>query len=131
MRIRIYIFLVGFHHNLDQVSGQILDASPLPSLEEAYLQVHREDNSPWELKNGQKCRLSLSKRITLGQHLLFVLPTLFLISTLTITTQRHTKDVCWKKHGYPKWYKLKQTERRIKNLHKLRSQLLLHLLLLM
>ena len=35
---RIYIFLVGLDHNLDQVSGQILATSPLPSPEEAYSQ---------------------------------------------------------------------------------------------
>ena len=42
---RIYIFLVGLDHNLDQVNGRILDASPLPSLEEAYSQVRREEQT--------------------------------------------------------------------------------------
>ena len=40
---RIYIFLVGLDHNLDQVSGRILATSPLPSLEEAYSQVRHEE----------------------------------------------------------------------------------------
>jgi transposase InsO family protein len=26
----------------------------------------------------------------------------------------HTEDICWKKHGYPEWYKLKQAERKSK-----------------
>ena len=39
---RIYIFLVGIDHNPDQVSGQILVTSPLPSLKAAYSQVHNE-----------------------------------------------------------------------------------------
>lgn len=25
---------------------------------------------------------------------------------------RHTVDKCWKKHGYPEWFKLKQAEKR-------------------
>ena len=33
---RIYIFLAGLDHNLDQVSGRILATYPFPSLEEAY-----------------------------------------------------------------------------------------------
>ena len=40
---RIYIFLASLDHNLDQVSGWILATSPLPSLEEAYSQVCREE----------------------------------------------------------------------------------------
>ena len=27
---------------------------------------------------------------------------------------KHTVDVCWKKHGYPKWYKLKQAKKKNK-----------------
>ena len=33
---QVYIFLVGFDHCLDQVSGRVLATSPLPSLKEAF-----------------------------------------------------------------------------------------------
>ena len=33
---RVYIFLVGLDHSLDQVSGHVLAIAPLPSLGEAY-----------------------------------------------------------------------------------------------
>ena len=39
----IYIFLASLDHNMDQVSGRILAASTLPSMEEAYSQVHHEE----------------------------------------------------------------------------------------
>ena len=42
---RIYIFLVGFYHNLDQVNSWILAASPLPSLEGDFSQVRREEQA--------------------------------------------------------------------------------------
>ena len=86
---KIYILIAGLDHNLDQVSGRILVVSLLPRLEET---IHKfvmkiKVNSPWELKIDQKCRPLVSKRTTLNQHLLFALPTPFLVSTLTITTQ--------------------------------------------
>ena len=46
---RIYIFLVGLDHNLDQISGRILATSPLPSLEEAYSQVRHEEQRQFTL----------------------------------------------------------------------------------
>ena len=40
---RIYIFLAGLDHHLDQVSGRILATSPLPSPEEAYSKIFLEE----------------------------------------------------------------------------------------
>lgn len=37
------IFLAGLDHSLDEVSGQVMAAFSLPSLEEAYQQVCREE----------------------------------------------------------------------------------------
>ena len=39
---RVYIFLTGLDHNLNQVSGYVSVNSPLLSLEEAYSLVYRE-----------------------------------------------------------------------------------------
>ena len=38
---RVYMFLAGLDHNLDQVSSRVLATLPLPSLEEAYSLVRR------------------------------------------------------------------------------------------
>ena len=37
------MFLAGLGHNLDQVSSHVLATSPLPSLEETYSMVRREE----------------------------------------------------------------------------------------
>ena len=39
---RVYMFLIGLDHNLDQVSSRVLATSPLPSLEKAYSLVCRK-----------------------------------------------------------------------------------------
>ena len=44
---------------------------------------------------------------------------------------RHTIDVCWKKHDYPEWYKLKQLKERARNHLRLLLPTLLLLLLLL
>ena len=148
---RIYIFLAGLDHNLDQVSGRILAASPLPSLEEAYSQVHHEEQRQFTMgiEDRSQVHHEEQRQFTMG------IEDRSEASTLTVQTRnsppaptirysnhfsrfsthynntRHTEDVCWKKHGYPEWFKLKQAEKKIKNLHRLLSQILLHLLLLM
>ena len=40
---RVYIFLLGLDHSLNQVSGRVLATTPLPSLKVAYSLVHREE----------------------------------------------------------------------------------------
>ena len=57
----IYIFLADLDHNLDQVNARILDASPLPSLKEAYSQVHREEQRQFTM--GIEDRLEASTLI--------------------------------------------------------------------
>ena len=106
---RIYIFLTGLDHNLDQVNGQILAISPLPSLEEAYSQVRREeqrqftmgieDQSEASVLTVQKNNSPPAPPIRPSNH--------FSRFYTHCNSTRHTKDVCWKKHGYPEWLKLK------------------------
>ena len=131
---RIYIFLAGLNHNLDQVSGRILAASPLPSLEEAYSKVRRKEQRIFTM--GIEDQLEVSA-LTIKKNNSQPTPPIrspnhFSRFYTHCNNTRHTEDVCWKKHGYPEWFKLKQAEKRkIKNLHRLLSQILLHLLLLM
>ncbi|CAB4316028.1 unnamed protein product [Prunus armeniaca] len=39
---RVYMFLIGLYHNLDQVCSRALAIVPLSYLNEAYVMVHRE-----------------------------------------------------------------------------------------
>ena len=93
--------------------------------------VKSRDNSPWELKIDRKRRPLLSKRTTHNQHLLFVLPTIFLVSALTITAQDIPKMFIGRSMAIRSGSNSSKLKRRIKNLHKLLSHILLHLLLLM
>ena len=131
---RIYIFLAGLDHNLDQVSGRILAASPLPSLEEAYSKVRRKEQRIFTMGIEDQLEvLALTIKKNNSQPTPPIRsPNHFSRFYTHCNNTRHTEDVCWKKHGYPEWFKLKQAEKRkIKNLHRLLSQILLHLLLLM
>ena len=55
---RIYIVLVDLDQNMDQVSSRILVASPLPSLEEAYSQVHHEEQRQFTMGNEDQSEAS-------------------------------------------------------------------------
>lgn len=112
---RVYIFLAGLDHNLDQVSSCVLATSPISRLEEAYSLVRRE----------------IQQQVTMGAEIHSKASALAVqkstpISALGYSTasqsrfcthchkNTHTLYVCWKKHGYPEWYKLKQAEKKKK-----------------
>ena len=113
---RIYVFLTGLDHNLDQVSGQISAASSLPSLEEAYSQVHREENKQFTM--GIEDRLEVST-LTVQKNNYQPTPPNHSSNPFShfcthCNKTRYTEDVCWNNHGYREWYKLKQAEKRNK-----------------
>lgn len=97
---RVYVFLAGLDHNLDQVSARILATSPIPSLEEAYSQVRREAQRQTTMgleDHHEDSAMAFQKNNTRQ--------TLFCTHC---NSTKHTVNVCWKKHGYPEWFKLKQ-----------------------
>ena len=112
---RVYIFLAGLDNKLDQVRSRVLGTSPLPRLEEVYSMVRRE----------------LQRQVAMGAESHFEASALTVQKSTPIAINgnstasqsrfctycnknTHTIDVCWKKHGYPEWYKLKQVERKNK-----------------
>ena len=113
---RIYIFLAGLDHNLDQVSGRILATSPSPSLEEAYSQVHVEEQRPFTMGiEDQSKALALTVQKKNSQPASLIRPSNHFSHFYThCNSKRHTENVCWKKHGYPVWFKLKQAEKKNK-----------------
>ncbi|RVW43757.1 Retrovirus-related Pol polyprotein from transposon TNT 1-94 [Vitis vinifera] len=47
-RKRVFKFLLGLNKNLDEIRGRIMGVKPLPSLREAFSEVHREERGrPW------------------------------------------------------------------------------------
>ena len=121
---RIYIFLAGLDHNLDQVSDRILATSPLPSLEEAYSQVRREEQRQFTMGIEDQ---SEAPALTVQN----ILPTIFLVSTLAIIAQDIPKMFVGRTMAIRSGSNSSKLKRRIKNLQMLLSQILLHLLLLM
>ncbi|KAK0585094.1 hypothetical protein LWI29_023358 [Acer saccharum] len=108
---RVYMFLAGLDHNLDQVSSRVLATSPLPSLEEAYSLVCREVQR--QVTIGTEDRSEASALVVHKGN--------FWPAPLTGPHTRHCThynsithmiDTCWKKHGYLEWYKFKQAERK-------------------
>ncbi|KAH7573582.1 hypothetical protein JRO89_XS03G0175500 [Xanthoceras sorbifolium] len=41
---QVYDFLVGLNRNLNEVRGQVVAQAPFPSLEEAFVEVRREED---------------------------------------------------------------------------------------
>ena len=113
---RIYIYLAGLDHNLDQVSGRILATSPLPILEEAYSQVCHEEQRQFTM--GIEDRLEAST-LTIQKNNSQPAPPIrpsnhFSHFCTHYNNTRHTEVVCWEKHGYPEWFKLMQVEKKDK-----------------
>ncbi|XP_048232868.1 uncharacterized protein LOC125370622 [Ricinus communis] len=110
--------LVKLDHSLDQVSSHVLATSPLPSLEEAYSLVRREVQR--QVTMGTKNYFEDSA-LMIQKSTSQVTPSVPVNSTTSnsrfcthCNSTRHTVDVCWKKHGYSEWYKLKQAEKKNK-----------------
>ena len=41
---KVYLFLAGLNKELDEVRGRILGQKPLPSLQEVFLEIRREES---------------------------------------------------------------------------------------
>ncbi|XP_048232430.1 uncharacterized protein LOC112535176 isoform X2 [Ricinus communis] len=115
---RIYMFLAGLDHSLDQVSSRVLATSPLPSLEKTYFLVRREVQR--QVTMGTENHFEASA-LMIQKSTSQVTPSVPVNSTASnshfcthCNSTRHTVDVCWKKHGYSEWYKLKQAEKKNK-----------------
>ncbi|XP_071902889.1 uncharacterized protein [Coffea arabica] len=114
---RVYIFLAGLDNKLDQVRSRVLGTSPLPRLEEVYSMVRRELQR--QVAMGAESHFEASA-LTVQKSTPIVINGNSTASQSRFCTycnkNTHTIDVCWKKHGYPEWYKLKQAERKNKKL---------------
>ena len=125
----VYIFLTGLDHNLDQVSGHVLATFPLPSLEKAYSLVYcgaQRQVTMGTKDHSETSAMVVHKNNT--QPTPFTLTDSYSCSCTHYNSTKHIVDVCWKKHGYLEWYKLKQAERKNKKAASVATLFLQHLL---
>ena len=106
---RVYVFLAGLNHNLDEVRGRILGRKPLPSIREVFSEVRREEarrkvmlTDPEPKSNPE---IESSALVSKGSD--------------SDGDRRkkpwcdhckkpwHTKETCWKIHGKPQNFKKK------------------------
>ncbi|RVW18846.1 Retrovirus-related Pol polyprotein from transposon RE1 [Vitis vinifera] len=106
---RVYVFLAGLNHNLDEVRGRILGRKPLPSIREVFSEVRREEarrkvmlTDPEPKSNPE---IESSVLVSKGSD--------------SDGDRRkkpwcdhckkpwHTKETCWKIHGKPQNFKKK------------------------
>ena len=110
---RVYTFLDGLDDRLDHVRSDVLRLQPFPSIEQAYAHVRREDLR-------QSVMISEAEAVTSGA-------VMAIKGVKTSQSQksgsssrskghadgnkcthcgstRHTRDTCFKLHGYPDWW---------------------------
>jgi hypothetical protein len=114
---RVYIFLDGLDDRLDNIRADVLQMQPFPTVEQAYAQVRREDlRQSVMLKNEEV--ISGGAMLSRGgqkpqHHLSFLMPANGRPVTKShgegagcthCGNTKHTKDTCFKIHGYPDWW---------------------------
>ncbi|XP_059649773.1 uncharacterized protein LOC132295500 [Cornus florida] len=127
---RVYTFLDGLDDRLDKIRGDVLEIQPFPTVEQAYAHVRREDlRQAVMLTKGDTTpsAIMLSKGGQKSQQQ----PSLQILSNGKLNTwtksksqaegggcthcghMKHTRDICFKLHGYPKWWhELKKKKKR-------------------
>ncbi|KAH9650091.1 protein kinase domain-containing protein [Citrus sinensis] len=103
---RIFKFLAGLNVEFDEVRGRIIGRKPLPTLEDVFSKVRREESRRGVMLGKKNSIVSVEKS---------ALVTADANATRSITQQqqksrvwcdycnkpRHTREACWKLHGKP------------------------------
>ncbi|KAK9217910.1 hypothetical protein WN943_006540 [Citrus x changshan-huyou] len=103
---RIFKFLAGLNVEFDEVRGRIIGRKPLPTLEDVFSEVRREESRRGVMLGKKNSVVSVEKS---------ALVTADANATRSITQQqqkprvwcdycnkpRHTREACWKLHGKP------------------------------
>jgi gag-polypeptide of LTR copia-type/Retrotransposon gag protein len=124
---RVYTFLDGLDDRLDGVRADVLQLTPLPTVEQAYARVRREDMrqsvmlgkgqivpdsmamiskipAPHEVNNSSTLNLNSSAKFGSNGNRNQSQSTMG-IGCTHCGNSKHTKDTCFKLHGYPEWWK--------------------------
>jgi len=108
---RVYVFLDGLDDRLDNIRSDVLQMKPLPTVEQAYAHVRREclrqavmtDNSNEISKavlTSKSLKLQSSKPSSQSKHRDSSDGT----KCSHCGGTKHTRETCFKLHGYPDWW---------------------------
>lgn len=126
---RVYIFLDGLDDRLDNIRSDILQLKPFPTIEQAYAHVRREDTRQTVMTSGAENITSGAVMATKGSKF-GQLPTLVAGKNNSFSKSkgssdggrcthcgnvRHTRDTCFKLHGYPEWWHELQAKKKKDN----------------
>ncbi|RVW21623.1 Retrovirus-related Pol polyprotein from transposon TNT 1-94 [Vitis vinifera] len=102
---RVHVFLDGSDDRLDKIRSDVLQLQPFPTVELAYAHVRREDIRQAIMTSSSNIALGAvmaSKGLKLGK------PKSKPQSDGTKCTHcgnvKHTRETCFKLHGYPEWW---------------------------
>ncbi|XP_073265014.1 uncharacterized protein [Populus alba] len=123
---RVYIFLDGLDDRLDNIRSDILQLKPIPTIEQAYAHVKREDTRQVVMIAGAETatsgavmtikgsRFGQPPTLVMGKHnLSFKLKGPFDGGKCThCGNTKHTRETCFKLHGYPEWWHELQARRK-------------------
>ena len=128
---RVYTFLDGFNDRLDKIRADVLQMQPFPTLEQAYAQVRREairqsvmmtneDNISGDVmlsKGGQKTQQLLSFQTSSNDKPNTITKPKPQVEGGGCThygNMKHTKETCFKLHGYPDWWQELKVKKKCK-----------------
>jgi hypothetical protein len=105
---RVYSFLDGLDDKLDNERANVLQMTPFPTLEQAFVRVRKEATRQEIMNKGNEGETHVPvAMISRGPKLLDK-------SGLKCThcgKTRHTKEQCFQLVGYPEWFKEKRKEK--------------------
>ncbi|KAJ0088268.1 hypothetical protein Patl1_33184 [Pistacia atlantica] len=114
---RVYVFLDGLDDRLDKIRGDVLELRPFPTVEQAYAHVHCEALHQSVMITGNADGVSSAVLTTKGLRLCSSAhaPTMHNgkhksrassdgLKCFHCGNSRHTRDTCFKLHGYPDWW---------------------------
>ncbi|KAJ0048821.1 hypothetical protein Pint_15647 [Pistacia integerrima] len=114
---RVYVFLDGLDDRLDKIRGDVLQLRPFPTVEQEYAHVRREALRQSVMITGSADGVSGAVLATKGLRLgsLAHPPTMHNgkhkshassngLKCSHCGNSRHTRDTCFKLHGYPDWW---------------------------
>ncbi|RVW42603.1 Retrovirus-related Pol polyprotein from transposon TNT 1-94 [Vitis vinifera] len=114
---RVYVFLDGLDDRLDKIRDDVLQVRPFPTVEQAYAHVRREALRQSVMITGSADAVSSAVLATKGLKLGSSIqpPTVHNGKPKSCTfseglkcshcgNSKHTRDTCFKLHGYPNWW---------------------------
>ncbi|RVW89802.1 Retrovirus-related Pol polyprotein from transposon TNT 1-94 [Vitis vinifera] len=114
---RVYVFLDGLDDRLDKIRGDVLQLRPFPTVEQAYAHVRREALRQYVMITSSADAVSGAVLATKGLKLGSSVqpPTVHNGRPKSRTSSeglkcshcgnsKHTRDTCFKLHGYPDWW---------------------------